>query len=510
MRDLRRVLVRNTLASWIHYGSAIATSLVLTPFIIGSITAPAYGVLVLLNQLTGYAGILDIGLQPALVKYTAEIRAVGDRDRLRILLSTALGLQVVVALVVLAILSTISPYLGVWFHLEGATISAVERAFLLFGLGAALGFPASVFTGVLKGYNRFDKVAWVGVAAQCVRAFGTIAALYFNQGIVGLAWVGFLANTVSYVGCLLLALNQTDWLVPRPSFISKELLRPLFSFGFFGLVGSAGWYLANGTDAVVIGTYLTSSDVAHLGISLSVLTVLSGAVGAFTGTLMPAASEFQARGELQKTQDAYLIGTRVSALIACPAVAFLVFWGPQLLTAWVGQELARPAGPLLRILAIAHLVMMINAASIPIALGLGRHRRAALLTFCEGIANIFLSCFLVTRLGTRGVALGTLIPAVIVHGLLYPRFMCSVLNLSGYRFLRETVMASSPWIVTLVCAMALLKWYECAQTPGSITPMLSALSLWALALVYKMRAIPLTYRALHPQDPVANHTHLES
>ncbi len=508
--QLQNTLVRNTLASWIHYGSAIASSFVLTPLIISKISAPAYGVLVLLNQLMGYAGVLDMGLQPALVKYTAEIRAVGDRKRLRVLVSTALALQLVIGLAVVAIVSAIRPHLGVWFHLEGVTTSEATRAFLLFGLGAALGFPASVFSGVLKGYNRFDQVAWVGVATQCVRAFGTIAALYLDQGVVGLAWVGLIANAVSYISCLLLALTQTNWLTLRPSLVSRELLRPLFSFGFFSLVGSAGWYLANGTDAVVIATFLTSSDVAHLGIVLSVLAVLSGVVGAFPGTLMPAASEFQARGELQKTQDAYLMATRVSLFLACPAVAFLVLWGPQLIAAWVGQELARATAPLLRILAIAHLVMLMNAPAIPIALGLGRHRKAALLTFCEGIANIVLSCFLVTRLGVRGVAFGTLFPALFVHGLLYPRVMCSVLNLDGRRFLRETVMASSPRIIALVSANAFLRWHEDAQTPTSIIPMLSALSLWAMALLYKTPVIPSVYRALYPHEPPADHANLES
>ena len=49
--QLQNTLVRNTLASWIHYGGAIASSLVLTPLIISKMSAPAYGVLVLLNQL---------------------------------------------------------------------------------------------------------------------------------------------------------------------------------------------------------------------------------------------------------------------------------------------------------------------------------------------------------------------------------------------------------------------------------------------------------------------------
>jgi hypothetical protein len=155
------------------------------------------------------------------------------------------------------------------------------------------------------------------------------------------------------------------------------------------------------------------------------------------------------------------------------------------------------------------LAMMVNAAAIPVALGLGRHRRTAFLTFCEGTANIILSCFLVTRLGVRGVALGTLFPALIVHGLLYPRFMCSALNLSGSRFLRETVMASFSWITTLVFAMVLLRWHDGVRTSVSIIPMLSALLLWALALLYKVRAVPMLYRALHPQQSLADHTKLE-
>lgn len=49
-----------------------------------------------------------------------------------------------------------------------------------------------------------------------------------------------------------------------------------------------------------------------------------------------------------------------------------------------------------------------------------------------------------------------------------------------------------------------------AQTSPSIIPMLFALPLCVLALVYKMPAIPMVSRVLYRDDRLAEHTKLQS
>src|SRR5205085_8931657 len=91
-RSLQRTLVRNTVTSWANNAVAVGTTLLLTPLVLRSLGAPAYGVWMLLIQLAGYTGLIDMGIQQAVAKRVAGSRAT-PHVQLDETLSAALLLQ---------------------------------------------------------------------------------------------------------------------------------------------------------------------------------------------------------------------------------------------------------------------------------------------------------------------------------------------------------------------------------------------------------------------------------
>lgn len=481
--SLSRRLATNTVANWTQYAVAVASAVLLTPLVVHRLGAAPYGVWMLLSQLTGYAGLLDLGIQPALVRYIARARAQSDRQQINLLVSTALSLGTVVGCVVIAAALLLSFHVDVWFDVGGVPLAEVRGAAILIGAAAATAIPASLLGAVLKAHQRFDRAALVGVASQITRALGTLAVVSGGGGVRGLAVVSLLANTVGITACLWQVRREDPGLRIRRRSASPKAATLLLSFGAYSLLGSAGSYLAYGTDALVIGAILSASDVAFFGLAANVLLVLSGLVAGFTGTLMPLASEAEARNDTSQTARHYLVATRVALLIAMPGLLVAIAAGPALMTAWLGAPFGEPSGHLLRILAFAHIALVANSAALPIALGMGLHRPASVLLAVEGVLNLGLSIVLARPLGVGGVALGTALPSLLVQGMVWPVIMCRAFGIRPSRYVREALAPHLGCIAAAACAAALAHviWRPASTFGSIITASLIPPVYWAVS-----------------------------
>ena len=113
---------------------------------------------------------------------------------------------------------------------------------------------------------------------------------------------------------------------------------------------------------------------------------------------------------------------RISVVVGFPLLALLIGLGAPLLHAWVGDGFGGAVGPL-AMLAAALIFTAPLRFGVIWAIGTGRLRRVALTTIGEAALNLALSIALVGPLGLSGVALATLIAAVLANGVVLPNFI---------------------------------------------------------------------------------------
>lgn len=61
-----RIYARNLAANWIGHGASLVVMFFLSPFVIYTLGQVEYGIWSLLTVLTGYMGVLDLGVMCAL------------------------------------------------------------------------------------------------------------------------------------------------------------------------------------------------------------------------------------------------------------------------------------------------------------------------------------------------------------------------------------------------------------------------------------------------------------
>src|SRR5262245_1558653 len=79
---VRRSLVSNIASNWAGYSAQVVISFLLTPYLLRSLGQTRYGIWTLVMSLTGYYGLLDLGLGAGVNQYLTRYMAAKNVDGL--------------------------------------------------------------------------------------------------------------------------------------------------------------------------------------------------------------------------------------------------------------------------------------------------------------------------------------------------------------------------------------------------------------------------------------------
>ncbi len=188
------------------------------------------------------------------------------------------------------------------------------------------------------------------------------------------------------------------------------------------------------TDSIVIGAFLPISALTYYAIGGTLIEQLRTFVTSMASILNPLSSSLDARKQTGALAVVVVTGAKAAMLLGLPLCIGFILLGSRFIYIWMGAEYAGPAGVVLAVLSVGHLIGLPYYTISGVLYGLGRHRVVAMSRIFEGVVNVALSIALITRYGLVGVALGTIIPHIIVvAGILpssLPRWM--PLNLREY------------------------------------------------------------------------------
>jgi O-antigen/teichoic acid export membrane protein len=486
-------VLKNVLTNYLRLFSAGLIGFLITPVLVHLLGDGSYGIWVLVASLTGYLGILDQGVRPSLVRYVSHYRAAGDEDRLQATVNTALVLYTFVGAATMLLATGVSLQFDRFFNVAEGELVAAQRAVLLLGLSAALGFPLSVFGAVLSGLQRYDIANWIGIGVGVLRGVLFVVVLRMGGGLEGLAWTALWVNLLGHVLAMAAAWRLLPGLRISPRRARRDLVGRIASYSAYALVGAIAGNVIFQTDSIVITAFLSAALVTPFALAAGLVDNARQLVQAATWVLSPTASEMDTRGERGALHHMMIAGSKYSTLLVWPVLFALVIFGAGLLEAWVGERYVSSA-VLITILAVPTFASLPQSTAWAVLYGISKHRVPTVLNLLNAAANLGLSILWVKPFGLVGVALGTALPLMLFGGLLTPLYACRVLELSPWRYAWEGVVR--PGLVTL--CFALPAWAcELWLRPRGWVPLLSVIGgCWVLyaALAWRL-SVPAEERS---------------
>ena len=468
-----RVLTRNIISSWFGYAVQVAVAFFLTPFILGAIGDARYGIWAIVLGITGYYGLLDLGLRAGMTQYITRYCSTGDWTRMNMAASSGFALHVCCATCVLLITVIVAYVAPVHFSISADLQAEMVWCVLVVGCATAVQFLLFPFSVALTAKQRFDVETAISIFARLSAAGATVWCLTARYGLIGLCVASSLGNIIDYCLRWSVAYRILPQLKISLRLVNWASCRECMVFGFWSALIAASTLLISFTDALVIGVFMPVSAIAFFVLANNLIKYFANIFVPVGYVFFPAATTLDARDDEVTLRRLYLTASRMIALLAVGMALIACFWATDFYALWVGNAYLDSstyhAVPLLfRVLLVAAVCTAAQRIGSKILFGRRHIRGLAWLFICEGTLNLVLSIAFIRPYGLLGVALGTVIPAVICQGVLHPALVCAELHLSIRDYTREILRPAAVVISVLAPLLAFLHRITAHRTWGEM------------------------------------------
>lgn len=471
----------------------VAITLLLTPFVLKHLGDSRYGIWALVTGLTGYFGLLDMGFRAAVTQYLARYLATRDFARLNDTASTAF-----VALAGCAALAALTTAIVAWcapsiFSIPTDFVEESRLTILVVGCSVACQFVFFPFAAVFSASQRYDIASAIAVAVRLLAAGATVLILTSGYGLVALSAVAAISEIVGSLIRWRLAYVLLPELQISLSRTSFRCAREITSYSVWAVLVTGGSQLITATDLIVIGLFLPVAAITPFALANGIIAQLGNLYAPIAGVFFPAMTQLDSRGDVGAMRDIYLAGSRMMFSLAVTAGLVSAACSNDFFHVWIGDEFSKSSfaatSSIFSILLASLIITTGQRIGYQVLLGSRRMQTIATLLAIEGLANVSLSIILIHFIGLFGVALGTLLPAIVIQGLVHPVIISRQLRISLRRYVHQVigrpmgvafVSGGGLWIARRIVPQA-TNWFELLQV-GALTTGLALIVLVSVGL----------------------------
>ncbi|GAB6055534.1 flippase [Methanobacterium movens] len=401
--------------------------------LMGQLLGPqGYGLLGLTLPFQGIFQILSAGgLPPAIAKYVAEHKALGEDQMARQVVFTSLKLMIFLGIFFSIVMFFSAPWLA--NEVFGKPLVAYPLQ------AVALITPFSVIVGAFRGaFQGLYKMEYI-VATRAVEqvfmiTFAVVlvmAGFYAAGAVLGTA-IGFAASALSaYIIFKKYLWKYLPEIDPEHRFSFRQelgLIKILLSFSIPVIITALSEMAIYDIGIFVMGVYMALQDIGYytaadplarlpLVISLSVATAV-----------LPAASEAFALKDRELLTTYMVQSYRMVILLVLPMCVGIALFSQPILGQLFGSQFTAGSGALsILVIGMTFYTLFMVASSIVQGIGYPRHPMYILIAGAG--LNLALNLALVPVYGIEGAALATTIAAfIIMLAILFQTYKITKIN----------------------------------------------------------------------------------
>jgi O-antigen/teichoic acid export membrane protein len=314
---------------------------------------------------------------------------------------------------------------------------------LLVTFELAISIPGDTFGGTLLGLQRYHLVNISLIVVRIAQAVAWAIVIAVGGGLVPLAIVTVALSLLGQASRMVMVSRLVGGVPIRPGGFDRELLKPFAKLSVWLALTEASLLAVTRLDTIVVGLVAGLPAAGVYAVAQKIPVSVNALMGPTSKLFYPHSADLAARREAGRLRGAFLIGNRLSLAIALPLCVTLGVLAHPILLAWVGSEFVSGTTVVVLLLA-AMAVWALTRTGLLIMQGMGEARVPALIHVGEATLNVALSIGLGVAMGMNGVALATLIAAVVANlGLLVP-FLCRRFGIPVRRLATSILRAHGP------------------------------------------------------------------
>jgi O-antigen/teichoic acid export membrane protein len=442
---------------WNWAGAAVEmiAGFVVAPLLVRRLGTTGYGLWIVIGSLSGYFGLLDLGLRGSVGRQLAFHRAHNDHDATNRTLSSAFAILGTLGIFIVAAALIATGFLDRLFDPPAELIDEARLALLLVGINLAITFPLQVFDGNLWAAQRFDVLNFVDIPMTLARVGLTYVFVRDASDIVVLATITLLITATSGAIKALLSFQYDRSLRIHPRYVSRATSSGLFGYGWWSFMLTVARLSKTQLSPLLIGAQLGIALVTPFSIARRLQDYAHKVLWTATGVVVPVATAFHARSEISQQQNLFIEGGKYSTAVALYFLAFFLFLGRTLIGLWMGSAVTY-AITLLIIISAGEFIQMTQSLTGSIILATARHKYIALLAVIEAAISVTLVATVAKPYGLIGVCFALAVPQVLFSGFGTMVYGCKVTGVSIGRYLAAAMLPAALAAAPAVAILALI------------------------------------------------------
>jgi O-antigen/teichoic acid export membrane protein len=457
-------VVRNIFWNWIGFAVASIVSFFLSPFIVRHLGNSGYGVWALTMSLTGYLGLLDLGVRGAVTRYVAKFHTQGAHANTSKVVSSALAIFLAAGAAAIILSTSIAVPALRYVKIPTAFQFAARVVIVLTGVSIAVSLVSGVFGGIVAALQRQELSNAIEILGALCRTIAIISVLYHGKGLISIAIIQLSAGVFTGIAYIVVAVRLYPEFRIDFGECDKEHLKLIISFSVYAFLIQISTSLIFYTDSVVIAIFLPVSAVTFFAIAGNLTSYSRSLLSGITTAVTPMASALEAKGHTGDLNRVLLKGTRYATMVFLPIGISFLIRGSAFIGLWMGRSYAALSGEVLSVLTVALLFSVGNGVAGSMTLGISRHKGIVPIVLAEGLCNLVLSITLIRHYGIVGVALGTTIPNLAVNIIFWPLYIRHVYRIGILKYAFSTWIR--PGLAALpfaFCTYIVQKWWPASN-----------------------------------------------
>jgi O-antigen/teichoic acid export membrane protein len=411
MAQSRSILI-NTVAGGATRVIGIAISFITTPILINILGDQGFGLFTLIGALTAYAGLLDFGIGPGLVRHYTEFSDRQAGAAVRQITTFSVTFYVLLFAVLIAPMAWVAPWLCDAMALQpDVKNTAILSLLLMFGY-FILSCIGGVFGSRMISVHRLDLVCYVGLGGQLVYAALVIIVLPSYPTVVAAIIFNLIQVALTSSVLIFLVWAHDRRVFCNPLSIPTWLIRKILAFGGWMQINSVAALVGLELDKVIIGRFLGLSSLTPYQIGNRLASLNRLLPFQFLAAVVPAATVVSINGQGEAMEQFYIRMSRYLMVLTMPITGFVALDADRLILAWIGKpypEAVLVAGAL----AISYAINNLTGGGTTIARAAGIPRYETYYALVSTVLNLVLTIALVPYFGLAGIIGGTIIANVI-------------------------------------------------------------------------------------------------
>ena len=404
--EIYKKIGTNSIYNLIRRLVAFPTGLVLPPVTIKYIGMEGYGIWVLVQTIITYTSVMDMGLSPAITKYTAEYEAREDHFKIVQIFNTLFVVYVFLCFILFVVVFLCSGLI-IDFFVKPIKIPKETVSFVLIAstLVFCCNMVFSVYSSFLNGLQRMDVSNKIGSVSSISNCILSIIFLYFGGGIKSLAVAGGITSIITSILYMRSCKKVAPYLTFNPVLFNLKTIKEIWGFSSYGALGNMLAIAQFQSDKLIISYFLGVKNLAMYDVAHRLIFFIWGMCGSIITPIMPAIAHTHAKYGVEKSREVFQTIFKYTSLIVCPLILFVFVFADKLILVWLGTGYEN-AIPVLRVLSLAFFISVLSGPGGSILTGMGFYKICFYAGVITTILTVFLCLILTIKFNILGTAIG--------------------------------------------------------------------------------------------------------